>query len=174
MSGGSAKFFTFLFQACVHTETPPTTHIHTHTTQIPFPDFLHTQVTHVYKIVRLGQSQPHTHFWLPFPSLPRMKGPALLALLPDIPGHCSLLALPDVSPAPLSDERRLDILELYRGINQISTLDKDSQVKRVNAYMWLQGHKRSTNNKKNTNSKLKPNNGFINSLFKNKDYTQSF
>lgn len=45
-------------------------------------------------------------------SLPRMKGPALLALLPDIPGHCSLLALPEVSPAPLSDERRLDILVL--------------------------------------------------------------
>lgn len=51
-------------------------------------------------------------------SSPRMKGPALLALLPDIPGHCSLLALPDVSPAPLSDERRLDILELY-GENKI-------------------------------------------------------
>lgn len=65
----------------------------------------------------------------PVAFLPRMKGPALLALLPDIPGHCSLLALPDVSPAPLSDERRLDILELYGRINQISTRDKDSQVK---------------------------------------------
>lgn len=47
--------------------------------------------------------------------LPRMKGPALLALLPDIPGHCSLLALPEVSPAPLSDKRRLDIVEFYIG-----------------------------------------------------------
>lgn len=42
-----------------------------------------------------------------------MKGPARLALLPDIPGHCSLLLLPDVSPAPLSVKRRLDILEFY-------------------------------------------------------------
>lgn len=70
-------------------------------------------------------------------SLPRIKGPALLALLPDIPGLCSLLALPDVSPPPLSDERRLDILELYRGINLISTWDKDSQVKgKVHASDW--------------------------------------
>jgi len=61
--------------------------------------------------------------------IPRTKGPALLALLPDIPGHCSLLALPDVSPAPLSDERRLDILELYGGTNLISSWDKDSQLK---------------------------------------------
>lgn len=57
-------------------------------------------------------------------SLPRMKGPALLALLPDIPGHCSLLALPDVSPAPLSDERRLDIVELCKEINQIRAWDR--------------------------------------------------
>lgn len=56
-------------------------------------------------------------------SLPRMNGPALLALLPDIPGHCSLLALPDVSPAPLSDKRRLDIL-FYKGIYRISAQDK--------------------------------------------------
>lgn len=70
-------------------------------------------------------------------SLPRMKGPALLALLPEIPGHCSLLALPDVSPVPLSDERRLDILELYGGINLISTWDKDSQVKgKVHTCDW--------------------------------------
>lgn len=70
-------------------------------------------------------------------SLPRIKGPALLALLPDIPGLCSLLALPDVSPPPLSDERRLDILELYRRINLISTWDKDSQVKgKVHASDW--------------------------------------
>lgn len=41
-----------------------------------------------------------------------MKGPALFALLPDIPGHC-LLALDDVSPDPLSDRRLLDILEDY-------------------------------------------------------------
>lgn len=56
-----------------------------------------------------------------------MKGPALLALLPDIPGHCSLLALPEVSPAPLSDERRLDILELCSEINLISLRDKESR-----------------------------------------------
>lgn len=39
-----------------------------------------------------------------------MKGPALLALVPEIPGPC-LLALPEVSPDPLSDWRLLDILE---------------------------------------------------------------
>lgn len=61
-------------------------------------------------------------------SIPRMKGPALLALLPDIPVHCSLLVLPDVSPAPLSDERRLDILELCGRTNLISSRDKDSKV----------------------------------------------
>lgn len=61
--------------------------------------------------------------------IPRTNGPALLALLPDIPGQCSLLALPDVSPAPLSEERRLDILELYRETNLISSWAKDSQVK---------------------------------------------
>lgn len=78
-------------------------------------------------ILRLWQT-PYTTTYV-VASLPRMKGPALLALLPDIPGHCSLLALPDVSPAPLSDERRLDILELCRKINQITVRDKDSQVK---------------------------------------------
>lgn len=57
-------------------------------------------------------------------ALPRMKGPALLALLPEIPGHCSLQALPDVSPAPLSDERRLDILELCKEKDLISLWDK--------------------------------------------------
>lgn len=53
-----------------------------------------------------------------------MKGPALLALLPDIPGHC-LLALPDVSPDPLSDRRLLDILEDYWKKYGISILNKD-------------------------------------------------
>lgn len=73
-----------------------------------------------------------------------------MALLPDIPGLCSLLALPDVSPAPLSDERRLDILELYRGINLISTSDKDRQVKgKVHASDW--GGKKTKKNKAKKN-----------------------
>lgn len=118
-----------LRHAC--TQTP-------HNSHNPFLlSFTHTEVMHVHEknhstltvtfftIAILGLAQALVA------SLPRMKGPALLALLPDIPGHCSLLALPDVSPAPLSDERRLDILELYGGIYLISTRDKDkeSQVK---------------------------------------------
>lgn len=114
--------------------------MHTNTPQFtqPLPAFLHTHKGYAcsrenhstltvtfFTIAILGLAQALVA------SLPRMKGPALLALLPDIPGHCSLLALPDVSPAPLSDERRLDILELYGGIYLISTRDKDkeSQVK---------------------------------------------
>lgn len=49
---------------------------------------------------------------LPLGNLPKTKGPALLALLPDIPGQSSLLALPDDSPAPRSEARRLDILQI--------------------------------------------------------------
>lgn len=60
-----------------------------------------------------------------------MKGPALLALLPDIPGHCSLLARPEVSPAPLSDKRRLDIVEFY--ISQA----QDKKKQRVNAHIMM-------------------------------------
>lgn len=141
MSWGSAKFFAFLSQAYTHRH--PTTLTITH---IPFLDFLHRYKPHIKTLHKqkctldaISDAQAfltgyyfHT-FLRPgqtrVASLPRMKGPALLALLPDIPGHCSLLALPDVSPAPLSDERLLDILELYGGINQISTQDKDSRVK---------------------------------------------
>lgn len=108
----------------MHTETPHNSHTYT------FPHFLHALdaisakqplLITISILLELRQTLAA--------SLPRMKGPALLALLPDIPGHCSLLALPDVSPAPLSDDRRLDILELYRGIYLISTRDKDSQAK---------------------------------------------
>lgn len=42
--------------------------------------------------------------------LPKTKGPALFALLPDIPAQSNLLGLPDDSPAPRSEARRLDIL----------------------------------------------------------------
>lgn len=124
-----------------HRDTPRLSHSHTNTHA--FPDFLATHTGYTRSVlttisILLGLVQTQVA------SLPRMKGPALLALLPDIPGHCSLLALPDVSPAPLSDERRLDILELYKGIYQISTRDKDSQVKGLSAYMWQQGHKKNS------------------------------
>ena len=131
MSWGSAKFLTFLSQACKHTETPHDSHIQT------FPHFLHADKARMLTKNNVLCNLSHTRTFYTISILlgqklvailPRMKGPALLALLPDIPGHCSLLALPDVSPAPLSDDRRLDILELYRGIDLISPRNKDSQV----------------------------------------------
>lgn len=60
-----------------------------------------------------------------------MKGPALLALLPDIPGHC-LLALLDVSPDPLSDRRLLDMLENYQKKHGISVKVRPRSYKKNN------------------------------------------
>lgn len=131
MSWGSVEFFTFFSQACMRTHRPHNFHIPTQSlSKIPeykltgytclgkkactldaflathcFDYRLHSLTT---TVTTLGGLTKHLLAYLP-----RMKGPALLALVPDIPGHCSLLALPDVSPAPLSDKRRLDIVEFY-------------------------------------------------------------
>ncbi len=128
------------------TQRHPTTLTFTHK---PLPIFCTHTYTHSQNKCSLHATQPHRSISgisglaqtlaTVAASLPRMKGPALLALLPDIPGHCSLLARPDVSPAPLSNERRLDILELCRGIYLISTQDKDNQVKRASKCTHVTG-----------------------------------